>query len=116
MSGRLHLSRIPVTPSIRLPHDARQALVLAKNRIKDGPPLARFQNRPDRASGDGPPLPALSHGCEYFEYPVGTARQGDPRRRGSRRLVLEVHVESRRIVESCFTEQHYEKFSFVRVV
>src|SRR5687767_7717010 len=116
MSNRIHVSRIPVKSQASLPSDAREALITAKNDLRLGVALGRFSNSRGAYDGDGSPLPKLSAGCVYHEVSVGAARKGDPRPAGRKRLVIEFHVTSRQIKEVFYTEDHYLKFSFYRVV
>lgn len=117
MSGRLPISQVPARTHTSLPPDAKVALALAKNTLKAGGCLRRFGNTQGRTPVEGPPLPKPSRGCEYFEVQVGYARPGDPRGDdGRKRLVLEVDTSARQIRETYYTEEHYAKFSFWRVV
>jgi hypothetical protein len=116
VSGRIHKSRIPIRSHASLAPEVREEIANAKNALKAGPALPFFDNLPDRALADGPPLPVLSDGCRYFELQVGEAHPDDSRPRGRRRLVLEVHQPSRRILEIYYTENHYAKFTFVRII
>jgi hypothetical protein len=108
-----------------LPPDATIALIKAKNKLKEpnidlkkpGGLLRRFLNDRGNSPLEGPPLPDPAQGCGYFETDVGLARPGDPKgERGSRRLVFEVNESSKQILEIYFTEEHYGKFTFERVV
>lgn len=116
MSGRIHKSRIPTRIQASLAPEVREEIANAKNALKAGATLVFFQNRPDRALAGGPPLPVLSDGCRYIEFQVGEAHPDDSRPRGRRRLVFEVHQPSGRIQETYYTEDHYVKFTFVRIV
>ena len=117
MSGRIAKSQIPVRQQMSLPRDALTALIEAKNLLKRGGILPRFSNSRGNSPLEGPPLPDPSQGCTYLEQQVGQARPGDPQGiRGSKRLVLEVNETSKQILEVYFTEEHYGKFTFVRVV
>jgi hypothetical protein len=117
MSGRIAKSQIPVRSQASLPTDATIALIEAKNLLKAGRPLRRFSNGRGNSPLEGPPLPDPAQGCAYFEMQVGLARPGDPKgESGSRRLVLEVNDSSKQILEVYFTEEHYGKFTFERVV
>lgn len=114
MSGKLAKSQIPIANLSTLSDDVRRAIAEAKNSIRDGV-RDPFGNEP--GGGAGSPLPKLAKGCSYHEFDVGHARAGDPQgRRGQRRLVIEVVDKSRQIREIYYTDDHYAKFSFVRVV
>lgn len=114
MSGRIHKSRIPIKPKIALPPEIRAELIRAKQKVVAGINLKTFDNQRG-GFGDGPPLPGLQDGSTYVECQLGEARVGDPRPGGRRRVVFEVHIASRRIVETYYTDQHYVKFSFYRL-
>ncbi len=114
MSNRIHISRISTLPLLRLPSDAKTALIEAKNKLRSGHIFPEFDNQDD-SRGGGPPLPKLSVGCVYYEVRVGTAHPDDDRPAGRKRLVLEYHDASREIREIYYTEEHYQKFSFYRV-
>lgn len=121
MSGRMSKSRVPLKPQSSLPLDAAVALITAKNQIKSNAPLAQFGNNRGnpslRGGPDGPPLPDPSNGCDYFEWDIGAARDGDPEgKRGVRRFVFEINLSSRQVLEVYYTEEHYRKFSFFRIV
>jgi guanyl-specific ribonuclease Sa len=117
MSGRIAKSQIPTRSQAWLPTEARFALIEAKNLIKAGLPLKQFRNQQGRTALEGPPLPAPTQGCEYYEIQVGQAREGDPEgEAGSKRLVLEVNKKARQLMETYYTDEHYEKFSFLRIV
>ena len=117
MSGRIAKSQIPVKSQTSLTPGTKAALINAKNRIRAGENLVEFQNNRGNSPLEGPPLPAPTQGCVYFEYQVGEARPDDPMGiRGSKRLVIEAYTASRKILEVYYTEEHYTKFSFVRVV
>jgi len=98
------------------------ALITHKNAIRAGvdlPNMKTFGNNYGSAPGDGSPLPNLSDGCYYKEAQVGSAHPGetDPKKqRGVRRLVFEVVISSKEIRETYFTDDHYTKGSFVRLV
>jgi hypothetical protein len=113
MSGRIAKSQIPIRPQVALPPDALIALIEVKNLVRSGRKLKEFENDRGNTPLEGPPLPDPAKGCVYYEYQVGQTRLGE---RGSRRLVVEVNAKSRQILEVYFTEEHYGKFSFVRVV
>lgn len=71
-----------------------------------------FANEWGAYRGDGPPLPKLPNGCEYLEYDAGGDRLGG---RGAHRLVFEVQ-NGGRIMEIYYTQAHYEKLTFFRLV
>jgi guanyl-specific ribonuclease Sa len=114
MSNRIHKSRIDEIEKESLHSEAHKVLIEAKNNIRCGKTFEIFRNGDDTRGG-GPPLPKLPVGCCYMELQVGNARAGDRRRAGTRRLVLAVHQKSRKVLEAYYTEEHYEKFSFVRI-
>lgn len=124
MSGRISKSQIPFLAHASLPTYARIALIEAKNKLKHGTAeeLAKgtlfrtFQNKQGATNLEGPPLPAPDLGCQLFEFDVGQAHEGDPKgRRGVKRLVLEINISSKQIMEVYLTEEHYAKTSFVRI-
>jgi hypothetical protein len=115
MSGRIAKSQIPVRSQASLPPDALVALIQAKNALRAGTALRLFRNERGGIN-EGPPLPDPAQGCEYYEVQVGQARPEDERgQAGSHRLVLEVNVSSRQILETYYTEEHYGKNTFVRI-
>jgi guanyl-specific ribonuclease Sa len=116
MSGHIAKSQIPLRNQGTLPPDASMALIEAKNLLKAGGRLPLFLNDRGNSPGEGSPLPVPSQGCVYYEKQVGQARAGDLRPRGSKRLVLEVNTSSNQVMEVYFTEDHYGKFTFVRIV
>jgi hypothetical protein len=117
MSGLIAKSQVPVKSASSLPPDVRFALITAKNQLKAGLVLRRFRNEQGRDDTEGPPLPKPSAGCDYYEVQVGEAREGDPQgEAGSKRLVLEVNSSSRQLMEIYFTEEHYAKFTFFRII
>lgn len=114
MSGRIHKSRIPIRALIALPHEIREEIIKAKNTIRDGIGLQVFLNQRGQP-GDGPPLPGLPDGSKYIECQIGQARPGDSSPAGQRRVVFEVHINTKRIMETYYTDDHYAKFSFYRL-
>ncbi len=117
MSGLIAKSQIPLRPQGSLPPDARVALITAKNSVKSGAALRSFGNDRGRTIVEGSPLPKPAVGCAYFEFDVGQAHPGDQRgERGVKRLVLEVNGATRQILETYYTEEHYGKFTFYRIV
>lgn len=116
MSGRISVSRIPMMSQLQLPGPARAALIEAKRRLRQGGSFDPFRNEDD-THGGGPPLPGLSHGCDYVETDAGEARPEDPvSRRGARRFVFEFHGSSKEIRNIYYSDAHYLKDSFVRIV
>ena len=106
-----------------LPGEVRVAIIYAKQDAKSTDPnvraLARLRVYGNRFGGpsDGPPLPQLSKGSVYREKDVGQAHPDDPTSpRGRRRLVFEVNHKSGKILEIFYTEHHYEKGSFFRII
>ncbi len=116
MSGRIAKSQIPVLPQGALPLDALMALIEAKVLLNAGGTLKTFSNSQGNSPLEGPPLPKLSAGCAYYEKQVGHANLGDKEKRGSKRLVLEMNTKSKQIMEVYYTEDHYEKGKFRRLV
>ena len=115
MSGRVHKSRIPIRLASSLPPDAREALIDAKDRLRTGIGLEQFGNQRGAYEGDGSPLPQLSAGCVYYEFQVGESRDAKPTA-GKKRFVIEFQQSCRRVMEVYYTENHYLKFSFFRIV
>ena len=111
MSGMLAKSQVPTRSRGGVPADVQQGIVNLKNQIRAGRQVT-FQNRKDVARNTGQPLPKLSDGCHYVESDVGQGREN----RGKRRLVAEVNTKSSQIREIYFSDEHYLKGSFVRVV
>lgn len=117
MSGRIAKSQIPIRAQASLPADAVVGLITAKNQLKAGVNLREFGNSRGNASTEGPPLPEPSLGCTYVEADAGHAHPADPRsQRGAWRFVFEFNPKSRQILETYYTEDHYGKFTFFRVV
>ncbi len=117
MSGRIAKSQIPVKSQVALPPDASIAFIEAKNFLKAGGKLRPFGNDRGNSPLEGPPLPDPSQGCVYYEKQVGHARLGDKQGdSGSKRLVLEVNTASKQIMEVYYTDEHYGKSTFVRIV
>jgi guanyl-specific ribonuclease Sa len=118
MSGRIAKSQIPLLAHNQLPDDARVALIGVKNGLRNRQlPRRGFGNDRGNTPLEGPPLPQLALGCQYFECDVGQARPGDPLgRRGSKRLVVEINGSSFQLMDVYYTDEHYGKFTFYRVV
>jgi guanyl-specific ribonuclease Sa len=117
MSGRLAKSQVPIMGHSQLPPDAKRALIEAKNTLRRDLPFRTFDNQRGRTELEGPPLPEPSQGYLYAEFDVGQARPEDPKgERGTRRLVLEIRKSTYEILEIYFTPNHYEKFSFYRII
>src|SRR5437899_3620076 len=117
MSGRIAKSQIPTRSRLSLPPDASFALMTAKNSLRERVELDTFRNARGRTDLEGPPLPDPSQGCVYYEVQVGKANENDPLgERGSKRLVLEVNTSSWQIMEIYYTDEHYAKFSFFRLL
>jgi len=51
----------------------------------------------------------------YHEFQVGESRHAQPTA-GRKRIVIEFHTASRQVLEVYYTEYHYLKFSFFRIV
>lgn len=115
MSNRIQVSRIETLPLAALNAEAHAALTDAKNRIRSGKTFPRFENKDD-SHGGGPPLPKPSAGCQYCEIQVGAAHPGDDEPKGTRRLVAEFHEKSRQFKKVYYTEEHYRKMSFLRII
>jgi guanyl-specific ribonuclease Sa len=103
-----------------LPPEVKTTIIEVKNALRDVPDLGRvpFRVYGNQFGGpfDGPPLPGLSAGCGYYEADVGQAHPDDPvSERGRRRLVFELDAVAS-IREIYYTEQHYAKGTFVRIV
>lgn len=117
MSGRIAKSQIPVRYRATLPVDAMVALIEAKNMLRAGRTLRSFKNERGNSPVEGPPLPDPAMGCAYFEKQVGSAHSGDPKgQHGSKRLIFEVNSSTKQILEVYYTEEHYGKFTFQRVI
>jgi hypothetical protein len=120
MSGRIAKSQVPILGRDSLPPDVREAVINVKNEHRRGELIRKvneFANRRDPLNASGPPLPTPQQGCAYFEWDVGHANDGDTiSRRGRKRLVLEVNTSSLEIKEIYYTDEHYAKFSFFRIV
>ena len=100
-----------------LPPDVSVALIEAKNLLKVGGRLRTFGNDRGNSPLEGPPLPAPSLGCVYYEKQVGRAQPTDEMgESGSKRLVIEVNTSSNQILEVYYSGDHYEKFTFVSIV
>lgn len=114
MSGKLSKSQIPMMSRSQLPADVQAAVIRFKNQIRSGAGLTPFgnTNRP----GMGSPLPNLAAGCAYYECRVGGAHPGDARPGGVRRLVAEVNIKPRQVLEMYFTDDHYSKGSMKRIL
>lgn len=113
MSGKLAKSQVPIIRQRQLPLPAKRAIAQLKNDLRRGQLPRRFGNTSrDKA---GSPLPRLDDGCVYFEVQVGHGRPG-PADRGAQRLVVEIDEKSRQIREIYFTQKHYCKGTFYRVV
>lgn len=116
MSGMISKSQIALMHRRSLPGDVLVAVISFKNDLRAGVNITAFLNgkldhRGRRHAGPSP-LPRLDDGCCYYEYDVGAGRTD----RGNRRLVAEVVTSSREIRELYFTDDHYTKGSFVRLV
>lgn len=116
MSGKIARSQVPTISKGSLPGDVRTALAKLRAAVSAGRMPRAFGNSNLPKEGEGSPLPRLSDGCQYVEFPVGSAHSGDSRPAGSRRLVAEVVTKSRQIREIYFTDQHHRKGSFKRIV
>ena len=115
MSNRIHISRLPIRALSALPPEAKEALITAKNRLRSGQALRQFGNERGAYDGDGSPLPQLSAGCVYHEVQVGESRDPNPNA-GKKRFVIEFHTSSLQVREVYYTENHYLKFSFFRIL
>ena len=116
MSNRIQISRIPIKQRSLLPPEAQAALIDAKNRLRAGSAVrGQFGNNRGAYDGDGSPLPQLSAGCVYQEVQVGESSDPKPTD-GKKRFVIEFHTSSRQVKNTYYTENHYLKFSFFRIV
>ena len=115
MSNRIHKSRIPIKASISLPPDAKEALIEVKKELRNGLTPRPFGNNQGAYDGDGSPLPKLDKGCIYLELQVGQSRDLKPNA-GKKRFVFEFDISSRKVREVYYTENHYLKRSFFRIV
>ena len=114
MSGMISKSQVPTVSRSALPADVQMGIVNLKNRIRRGMgrgPRA-FDNRKDVERSTGQPLPKLGRGCQYVEGDVGRGRWD----RGKRRLVAEIVESTSQVREIYFSDEHYLKGSFVRVI
>jgi guanyl-specific ribonuclease Sa len=84
-----------------------EAISRVKSRVRAGGAVAQFNN-------NGYILPAAGRGQYYIEYDVGQAHAGDPRPRGSRRLVALMGPNGW-FHKIYFTDDHYTRGSFVRI-
>ncbi len=116
MSGKVARSQIPTLSRSSLPGDVRVALSQLVAAVSAGRQLQEFGNRNLRLEGVGSPLPRLANGCCYYEFQVGAAHPGDARPAGSRRLVAEVVVKARQVRAVYFSDGHYRKGTFRRIV
>lgn len=114
MSGMISKSQVPTVSRSALPADVQLGIVNLKNRIRRalGSFPTTFNNRKDVERSTGQPLPKLDRGCQYVEGDVGRGRSD----RGKRRLVAEVVQSTGQIREIYFSDEHYLKGSFVRVI
>lgn len=100
-----------------LPPEVYTAWVQAKQSVRSGTPEPDlFTNQRGGYDGDGSPLPKPAKGYLYRKFQVGSAHEGDPRKLGVRRLVLEVHKHNGDVGESYYTDDHYTKGSFIRIL
>jgi len=87
MSGKLQKSQIPIRHSTSLPDEAQKALAECKKQLGKGKVFKNEQNA----------LRTPQQGYEYREFDAGHARPEDPKsKRGTWRLVFEVHSKSKR--------------------
>lgn len=111
MSGMIAKSQVPTVSRGSLPADVQLGIIQLKHTLAAGNGRA-FQNRSDAANATGQPLPKLSNGCCYIESDVGMGRLD----RGKRRLVAEIVESTRQIRELYFSDEHYLKGSFRRII
>jgi hypothetical protein len=102
-------AQIPTIRSNLLAPDLRTAIADVKTRLKSSLPGEQFRNEEHR-------LPRPDRGCEFRKIRVGAARPGDPRPAGKRRLIVEVNLKSRQIMEVYFSDSHYMAGSFRRLI
>jgi hypothetical protein len=94
-----------------LGHDVLRAISEAKNEFKTGNQLHKLKTH------EGTELWNIvwpRQGGQLLEFQVGNAHQGDPRSKGSRRLVL--LIEADRIENIFFSEDHYLAESWHQIV
>jgi guanyl-specific ribonuclease Sa len=109
MSGMIAKSQVPTVLRANLPQDVQIGIIVMKNSLENA---AIFRNRKDLARDTGRPLPKLDNGCCYVEGDVGQGRLD----RGERRLVMEIVESTLQIREIYFSDEHYLKGSFRRVI
>lgn len=125
MSGMVSKAQIPTMGRGGLPSDLNFAIIDLKNRLKlqtgvkpfwNGKPHSDGQPDPNGKRYPGPsPLPRLDNGCCYYEYDVGKPGHG-MNGRGNRRIVAEVVKSTHQIREIYFTDDHYTKGTFYRII
>lgn len=115
MSGKIQKSQIRPVHRKDLPPEVYEEWIRCKESARS---LSgkRFTNERGGFVGDGSPLPKPAKGFGYFEFQVGAAHSDDPRPTGKRRLVLEVHLQNGDVGESYYTDLHYCKGSFIRIL
>ena len=106
MSGMIQKSKIPVKAASIMGADMRKAFIEGKNKLKSGMALVKFKNERGLNKFDGPPLPKPDAGCIYYELKGSSPKK---------RVVIAYHASSERVMEVYYTENHYEKHSFVRI-
>ena len=118
MSGKISKSQVPIARMAKAAVDVRKAVRAFKAALASGESLTPFHNglTPSGKRIDTHVLPNLSAGHEYREFQVGEAHPGDERQRGKRRLVAEVNIKACKISTMYFSDAHYEKGSFYRLV
>ncbi len=99
-----------------MPPEATEAISRLKGRLREGEFPEEFENRAQRTAGTGSPLPKPAQGCRYVEVNVGQAHPNDPSQAGVMRLVAEINAKSMQILDLYFTNEHYAKGSFHRIV
>lgn len=115
MSGKIQKSQIRAVYRRDLPPQVLEAWIAAKQSARTNCGKT-FTNARGGYVGDGSPLPKPAKGFGYREYQVGAAHPGDSEPAGQRRLVLEVHLENGDVGESYYTDMHYCKGSFIRIL
>jgi hypothetical protein len=119
MPGHPNKDRMPKKYLSQLGRVQRTALVEAKNDIKLRGPKAgdrEFRNTHGLNRSDGSPLPKLDAGFIYREFRAGLAHKGDLKSAGKFRFVFQIHVCSWIFSSIYYTDAHYDKETFFKLV
>lgn len=144
MSGRIQISQIPVKSRQSLSRNESDLLIVAKNLIKasgakagrefrneknvEKPVDPKNQNSAQVEAGIAPtkeivkrsrlpePLPKPQDGYAYREFDAGLVEWNGVKWRGKWRFVIEVHLSRNTFGNIYYTEEHYQKFTFFRIV